>query len=157
MGVDPQWEELIHRIQEENDLLLDEIERLLKERDEAIRALEQKILLLEQLLNSRVPRSGDGAVPARGQNPAEGSANRSRDSGWRAEMNLGEDGAWRYPGGGELPGFAGTVSPSMEEWAKRSGRGVGEVQLMAALAERRRRRATGTQSDQKTTTPDCNG
>ncbi|CAB3392460.1 hypothetical protein [Kyrpidia spormannii] len=155
--MDPQWEELIRRIQEENDLLLDEIERLLEERDEAIRALEQKILLLEQQLKSRMPRSGDSAVPPGGQNPAEGRAALSQDSGGRAEIHLGEEGARGYPGGEELPGFTARVSLSMEEWAKRSGRGVGEVQLMAALAERRRRRAIGTQSNQKTATPDCNG
>lgn len=107
-----EWDRILQKLQEENDLFLEEVEDLLRARDREIEELRRRVEDLEARL-ARI-ESGSGAVTQ-----LDGSAAEGRE---------------------EEP----VSGASLEEFARRTGRGVGEVQLMMALAERRKkRRSTG--------------
>ncbi|MDI3257253.1 MAG: hypothetical protein QJR01_05940 [Kyrpidia sp.] len=104
--MDRRWDEFFRRIQEENDLLLEEIQRLLEERDAEIRALRVKVAELEERLAKCE------------QQPLDVSS--------AGGMALGSESPRETPA-------------SLERLARQTGRGVGEIQLILALAERRKK------------------
>lgn len=112
--VDRLWREFLEKIQEENDLFLDEIEHLLEKRDRELEALRLRVAELEDRV-ARLEQIAQRAGKAKEELPqADGMPSSPPSDSSRAPFSL-------------------------EDLAKQAGRGVGEVQLILALAERRKK------------------